>query len=650
MCKTAFIVNIFCGIIQRVSNDLKDRTLKINNMETIIATNSPFLLKRFLKAGRNNSGYYICLSSSSSSFVALLAAHGIRVIPRSSSASRQEIILHDYIEVVGKLGEWNGHIPHWWMTDIASKNAYTSPLLKPLNEFVLCLDAIQTLKGTDNTLFIISPSWPTVMALKYATSNNVWNFKILFWTWSRVTSKWLGKIKTWKGMFKNALGTLREIARTRKCFDPKFFLTEWKEPMYLIKSFVYPDSFKDNGGYQDPFFGKLADYLTEELSGKAKVATIALGFNLKQDCYKKMRDLKKVTVVPFESMLRYNDVVKSLCYLSWMFISKPFKVEGNVEFLGYNIADLLRELLVSGGCRVPYFHYAHYAVGERLAKNFNIVACALTYEGNPWERAFITGIRKSNPDTRIIGYQHSVIPQAAANMFQSAREMNNIPLPDVLLTTGRVPAEILQEHGAFPKERIKVSCALRYNYLDDIQPQPRHRLDVHGKARILIALCGVIETLPLLRYAVDQARSNQHVDFLIRAHPVLPFEQLQQFIDDSNVLPANIRISKGSSVMEDITECDFVLYWGSSVALESIRLGKPVIHFNPDDFLSYDPLFDLKDFKWVVNSQNDILEVMNQINDIPDNKFKELSDRARRYVIAYHNLVSKDTLSPFLAY
>jgi hypothetical protein len=628
------------------------KTPKSDRSGTIVVTKSTYLLKRFFRTGRNARGYYVCFSSSSPSLTALLVKRGIQpVIPVISSASRQEAILHDYIEAVGRLGEWNGHIPHWWMTDIASKNAYRSPLLKPLYELVHCLDAIQTTKGLpDITLFIIGPSWPTVMAIKHAALQNKWNLRILSWSWSRIGEKWYGKTKAWAEMFRSAMGTLREIARTNKYYGREGTSVGEREPIYLIKSFVYPDSFKDDEGYQDPFFGELADYLAEKLAGKVKVVTIAQGFTFKQHCYKKMRTLKGSMVIPFESMLRYGDVIRGFCYLSWMLISKPFKVREKVEFLGHDIADLLRELLASGGWRIPFYQYMHSAAGERLGRNYRVVACALTHENNPWERAFITGIRKSNPGTRIIGYQHSVIPQAAANMFQSQREMKKISLPDVVLTTGTAPASILRKYGAFPEERIKVSCALRYNYLDEIRPQPRHRSSDHEKIRILVALCGVIETLPLVRYAIDQARSNRHVEFLMRAHPVLPFERLQLLIDDMNALPANIWVSRGGTVMEDVIKCDAVLYWGSSVALEGIRLGKPAIHFNQDDILSYDPLFDLADFKWVINAQNDIMNVFDQIRSMPDNMFEEQQDRARRYVIAYHNPVSNESMSPFLAF
>jgi len=451
-------------------------------------------------------------------------------------------------------------------------------------------------------------------------------------------------------MFMSAIGTLREIVGTKKHYEDKFNATKESDAVYLIKSFVYPDSFKDDRNYQDPFFGNLAYYLSEQLGAAVKVITIALGFANKRYCYEKMNTLKGAMVVPFETMLRYTDVAKGLSSLAWMLIAKPFKVKEKVEFLGHDISGLLRELLASGGWRIPFDQYIYCYAGERLAQKHRLVACALTHENNPWERAFISGIRKINPGTRIIGYQHSVIPQAAANMFQSQREIGKISAPDVVLTTGKVPANILQKYGAFPEERIKVSCGLRYNYLDEIQSQTGHRSDARNKTRILVALCGVIETFPLVRYVINQARLHRELEFVIRAHPVLPFEQLRSSINNSDTLPVNIRISSGTTVMEDLLECDKVLYWGSSVALEGIRLGKPVIHFDQDDFLSYDPLFDLIDFKWVINSREDIINVLNQIDDIPEKDFMYLRERAQRYVIDYHHPVTDAAMSPFLAF
>lgn len=615
----------------------------------IIATNNYFFLKRYLKTNNNNAGFYACFSLPSVKLKTLMKKYGIQPVDGMiTSSSRKEMILNDHVEVIGRLGKWNGHILHWWMTDISSKNVYCSPLLQPLKEMIYCIDAAQAIEGKKRKLYIFGLTWPVIIALKHVAFYNKWNLKLLFLPWSRIIEKLHGKAKAWIAIFKSALSILVEIAITNKCYGHKPVLSRRSEPIYLIKSFVYPDSFDEDGRYKDPFFGDLAEYLTEKLTGKAKVITVALGFTYKKDCYKKMRGLDEPAVVPFEAVLCYRDVVKWLFYLSWMLVSRSFRVKENIKFLEHDITGLLRELLASGGWRIPFYQYIYYAASERLVRKNNIVACALTHESNPWERAFIAGIRKHSPSTRIIGYQHSVIHMASANMFQSREEMINIPIPDVLLTTGVIPANILRKYGAFPKERIKVSCALRYDYLNSIKIQPRRRLDGHARIKIMVALCGVIETLDLVRYTIKQASLFQNIDFLIRAHPVLPFEQLQLSCDDIKSLPKNIRVSKGSTVMNDIMDCDAILYWGSSVALEGIRIGKPVIHFHQDDFLSYDPLFELTDFKWVVNPYDDIMSVLNQIDALTEKKYEELRNSARSYVISYHNPVNNNSLSPFL--
>ncbi|VEN74485.1 conserved hypothetical protein [Candidatus Desulfarcum epimagneticum] len=619
-------------------------------LPSIIVVKSLFFLKRFLKINQRRTGNYLDFFVFCPSTKSLLKTCGIKSLGSAPlTRERQEEILRDYIDAVGKLGEWNGHIPHWWMTDIASKNAYCSPLLLPLREFTRGIDAILRMKNTDGFLFLLNPSWPTVMGLRHVACLHGLNFKILSWPWSKIFRKLLGKAKAWVGILKSIVVIFLDIGRTIKSFGGKVPSSKDNKTVYLIKSFVYRDSFRNDGSYQDPFFGNLSEYISEHLGPKNNVATIGSGIGDKKRLYGKMKHLRKQVAFPFESMLRYSDVIKHVCLLSFFLIAKPFKVKGPVVFLGYDIATLLRESLSSGGWRVPFDQYIYYAAGKRLAALYSMTVCAMTCEGNPWERAFISGIRSVNPEARIIGYQHSVIPQAAANMFQSSRELKRNPLPDAILTTGKTPADILRKHSAFPGKRIYISSALRYSYLDAIEPGEKKRA-VNGNERILVALCGVMDTLPLARYAIKQALANPALKILARAHPALPFDRLKPFIEKNGAVPENMEISFSSTLKEDILECDAILYWGSSVALEGIRLGKPAIHFNQDDFLSYDPLFELKEFKWTIKDNEDITDVMNQIHMIPDKEFQNLRSRARRYVMSYHNPVTQDSLRHFMMY
>ena len=74
-------------------------------------------------------------------------------------------------------------------------------------------------------------------------------------------------------------------------------------------------------------------------------------------------------------------------------------------------------------------------------------------------------IRKYSTATTIIGYQHAVIPQASANMFISQYEKNIIPMPDHILTVGKIPKEIMEKYGTYKSGVIEPSCGLRFKYL-----------------------------------------------------------------------------------------------------------------------------------------------------------------------------------------
>ncbi|MEN6615523.1 MAG: hypothetical protein ABFD12_03115 [Syntrophorhabdus sp.] len=575
----------------------------------------------------------------------LFEEHGISPVDQiiESQASR-EAILHDYVEAIGLLGEWNGDKSHWWITDISSKNAYRSPLIQHVIDLVDCIRALEFVNTERRALYVLGVSWPVILSLRNICADDGRKIIILSPAWTRYSARWSGKARAMAETIRSAACMLRDVLTAKKYYGGKKTAGVSKEPVYLIKSFTYPHSFDHSGAYDDPFFGNLALHLSQKLAGNIRVITVSLAPNAKKDCLRRMKDLKG-RVIPIESMITCGDVAKSFFLLAGRLVCRPFRVKDTITFMERDITDLVREVLASGGWRIPFYQSIHYQAARNLAKTYHLAASVLTYENNPWERAFIDGLRKESPDVKIFGYQHSVIPQAAANMFQSARELSRIPCPDILITTGSVPAEIISKYGAFPKSRIRVSCGLRYNYLDSVKPVPRDKPESGDTMRVLVALCGVVQTISLVKYAVRQARDNPGFEFVIRPHPAMPFETIRSLVDVE--LPLNARVSTDRSVMEDILPCHVLLYWGSSVSLEAIRLGKPVIHFNPDDKLSFDPLFDLNDFRWVVNPADNLKDISCKIAQMSDVEFEEKRDKALRYISDYHKPVNDQNLFPF---
>ena len=67
-----------------------------------------------------------------------------------------------------------------------------------------------------------------------------------------------------------------------------------------------------------------------------------------------------------------------------------------------------------------------------------------TYENNPWERMCMMAVKSQAPQTKVTGYQHTVVPHASANMFISSHERGRLPMPDRILTVGEAPKQIME--------------------------------------------------------------------------------------------------------------------------------------------------------------------------------------------------------------
>jgi hypothetical protein len=275
----------------------------------------------------------------------------------------------------------------------------------------------------------------------------------------------------------------------------------------------------------------------------------------------------------------------------------------------------------------------------------------MTYEGRPWERLFMTGLRASRPDVNIIGCQHTVIPQSATDMFLHPKEKNLIPLPDKIITTGLITKKILDKYSAYPQEKVYAGCALRFESLQKLSLIPRKSLHENqlNKFNLLVAFGGTEEEVPLLNYALEQAEEIPEIVFRMRTHPVFPFDQLLQLsLWRDKALPNNVEESNSPSVIEDLKICDAVLYWGTTVSLEALKIGKPIIQFDRGDFLNYDPLFEFLDFKWQVKLGYSLQVTIQKILNLSDIQYGEGQRLGRMYAEQYFYPVTKDNLAAFL--
>ena len=122
----------------------------------------------------------------------------------------------------------------------------------------------------------------------------------------------------------------------------------------------------------------------------------------------------------------------------------------------------------------------------------------------------------------MIGYQHSVVPQASANAFISNIEADIIPTPDKILTVGEKPRKIMEKYGFFEPGKIEPACALRFEYLFR---SPRHSRKKEG--HILLALEGLDGAHKLINYAMTQLRDSSFYRVRFRTHPEMPISSFE---------------------------------------------------------------------------------------------------------------------------
>lgn len=501
----------------------------------------------------------------------------------------------EYLRLVDALGRENGSNPLWWATDAASKNRVRSPLL-----WLLRAEGPPAGGHT-----------PELRAL-------------------RILGSQLRR-------------QLRRIRLARTLFPGANASADPKQPVSVIKTFAYPSSLGLQG-FSDPFFPGLAKHIAMRCGAERRVLTVCVDFDDSGEVMRRMAGLGNPDLLPLEALLTPADAIAAALRLLPGILPPGFRTPSAMLFQGRDVAAPVARSLRGGG-GLPLDQYLHRKAAVVLGARHAVDHCVLTYEGNPWERMFCLGLRSSGPGTEIIGCQHSAVTQASAGLFPGEAELALSPMPDRVLTTGEATAAIIRRYGNWPSSRVQASCALRYSGLHALPFEPR----APGETmRVLVAPEGLDEAIDMVAYALRQAHLCQDTVFRFRAHPVLPLDRFLERLEQNLAEYPNVEKSRAAKVEEDVAECDAVLYWGSTVCMEALMMGVPVIHFDRGDRPSYDPLFEGCAYQWIVAGDKPLAAVLAQLRSLPQQERDERAASARAYAASHFHPVTPQRLDAFL--
>jgi len=570
----------------------------------------------------------LALESPTEEIQKLLSAKKIEEISFSFNSNERERFLKEYVDFVGAL-DVNQDNLLWWATDISSKNRFTSGLAFLLQQFWLTKEKIK--RKDYNRLVIAGAPWVLTSSLRKVLRHESIPCTIIERGYGRLLEMITGTLKRWVSVLTNLA-----IFSIRKIYQSLIYgRRPAKKKYYVIKTFLYNHSITSDGRMEDAFFGPLPAFL----AGKTDVLILANILGNYRHCIQKIKSCREFEIFPLESFVSLWDIVFS--FIRILFYKADIK--GEVPFFGDSAADIVQHELRRTHYKIHPFQFLHYRCVKNLSKEVSIETFLLTHESNPWEKMCMLALKDHSPLTKTIGYQHAVIPQASANMFMSRLEEKVCPRPGKILTVGEKPCAIIKKYSAHPVGSIEPGCGLKFGYLFSMREEPREKT-----GRILLALEGIFNSYKVVNYVMEELKDKSDYQVTIRTHPVMPVKSFRHKLTlDPGVL-SNFQISKNRPLKEDLANHDIVIYWGSTVALEAVLTGKPVIHFDNGSILSYDPLFECPYFKRIISPRHSLASVLEEIYHLSDKDFADECKKARAYIKEYFYPVNEPNLAKFL--
>ena len=133
---------------------------------------------------------------------------------------------------------------------------------------------------------------------------------------------------------------------------------------------------------------------------------------------------------------------------------------------------------------------------------------------------------------------------------------------------------------------------------------------------------------------------NDKYSIRFRCHPVLKWPQISKKLQIRE-LPTNVIISN-NDLENDLQNSDLCIYCGSSVSIEAICYGIPVVYYQIDKYFSYDPLINMNSFKWNINKKTELNDIIDLINTMSHKDYNNNYKTAYEYINEYFTYSSKD--------
>lgn len=471
-----------------------------------------------------------------------------------------------YLDYISSLGSLNSSSPAWWASGVASKSPYLSEMFKLLCYQIMILKLVK--ERTDLIVFIQDPFLYRSIRGQRMQGRIKYLGKPLFYAARLLIKSFLIRARTLYRLL-----SLKIALKNKLEVDLGSIET-------LVYSWIKPGSFNQKGRFIDHYLGELKSYIDKKGKNTARLTNVF--FSKQQICEIEAAGEKFVVPLKHVSFLQ---IIRSIVSLF------KFKHDNFTKFAGMDVSNLLqREMFVENATAGFFEHLLFYSALRRVFRKTRLLKLIFyPFEGQPWEKMLALAARGADPETVILGYQHSSFSPFLLNYFLGKREEKIAPIPGIILANSEYNRKRLVA-GGFPRDRVLNIGALRFAYLFEEDDTPGQK--GVKKNSLLICLPYNSELASeMLGYIAPVLIKLKELNIIsevkIKSHPLVPFE-----LSERGGLGELSKIAgKATGKLKDeLVEKDILLYCNGTVGIEGVYADIRLVKYLPELEVDLDPL------------------------------------------------------------
>jgi len=544
-------------------------------------------------------------------------------------------ILDEYVEVISDIGLLNSYSKFWLCHPVSEKNdLIPNNLFSQLTKFMV-FHKLFSEKQEDNFAILTSDSslirnvivFSVISKIDYTVIDKVDINRCL-------GAKW--KLSAYKlhdfSNFRRKLKEHRKMRSVSKMYDKRKTYT-------VIRTWFDKRSANLIDQGMDPYWGKLPKVLKSE--GKEVLFWGGIINPEDDQIHYRLQSVSLDPIIVSDSLLNIYDYLKAFVFRFMVRYRVTFperisinNIDVTFVFKNYFNSQLKGISVIS--------NYLSYLAVKKLLEIVKVDQFFNLFENYAWEKLTTIAVREKSGNIILKAFQHAQVAIGSTKFFLGKEEARLSPWPDKLITLGRITRDFLVQNKNYPTDITVCGCALRHDY-----QIPDQRVRTKGRNRILVFGWTFERSIEMLNF-LNSSKIADEKKYAVRfcPHPVYPFHKLLPYIDFE--YDGSFKVST-ESLEDDFKNADIVVYTGTTICLDSLAAGLPVVNVEFDSFLSQDPLFCFCDFKWTVNKPNELTFALESINNLTDDEYYVRQGKAFEFIKKYFYPINDQNLESFLS-